>query len=99
MNHYLILVLMMLVTYIPRLFPFLALDEKKIPPAVKQWLGWLPYAALGALIIPGGLSAIEGPWWISPLGLFIAAGISWFYSNMIVTVLCTLAILYFIPIG
>ncbi|MDC7218380.1 MAG: AzlD domain-containing protein [Spirochaetales bacterium] len=98
MNHYLIVAAMMLVTYLPRLIPFLALDEEKIPAGVKRWLGWLPYAALGALIIPGGLTAIDGPWWISPLGLLIAAGISWFYNNMIVTVLVTLAVLYFIPL-
>jgi len=98
-NIYLIVLAMMAVTYLPRLFPFLALDEEKIPPALKKWLAWLPYAALGALIIPGGLTAIDGPWWISPLGLLIAAGISWFYNNMIVTVLMTLALLYFIPLG
>ena len=99
MNHYTVVLAMMLVTYLPRLFPFLALDEEKIPSGVKRWLGWLPYAALGALIIPGGLTAIEGPWWISPLGLLLAAGISWFYSNMIVTVLCTIALLYLLPLA
>ncbi len=99
MNHYLLLLAMMAVTYLPRLFPFLALDEEKIPPGIKRWLGWLPYAALGALIIPGGLTAVEGAWWVSPLGLILAAAISWFYNNMIVTVLCTLAILYFLPIS
>ncbi|MDC7224327.1 MAG: AzlD domain-containing protein [Spirochaetales bacterium] len=99
MNHYLIVLTMMAVTYLPRLLPFLALDEEKIPGGLKKWLAWLPYAALGALIIPGSLSAIEGPWWISPLGLLIAAGISWFYNNMIVTVLLTLTLLYLIPLG
>jgi branched-subunit amino acid transport protein len=99
MNHYIIILAMMGVTYLPRLIPFLALDEEKIPDGMKRWLGWLPYAALGALIIPGGLTAIEGPWWISPLGLLMAALISWFHNNMIVTVILTLTLLYLIPLG
>jgi branched-subunit amino acid transport protein len=98
MNFYLIVFSMMLVTYIPRLLPFLAMDAEKIPLPLRKWLAWLPYAALGALIIPGGLTAIDGPWWISPLGLTIAAAIAWFNRNLVVTVLLTLVLLYFIPL-
>ena len=98
MNFYLIVLGMMVVTYIPRLLPFLALDVEKIPLSIRNWLNWLPYAALGALILPGALTAIEGPWWISPLGLLIAAVIAWFNKNLVITVLLTLVILYFIPL-
>lgn len=98
MNFYLILLGMFAVTYIPRLLPFLALDAEKIPKAVKRWLQWLPYAALGALIIPGGLTAIDGPWWISPLGLAVAAAIAWFNRSMVITVLLTIGILYLLPL-
>lgn len=98
MNIYLIIVGMMVVTYIPRLLPFFALDQEKIPPGVKRWLKWLPYAALGALIIPGGLQAIKGPLWVSALALMITASLSWFHKNIIVAVLLTLLLLYILPL-
>ncbi|MCJ7499737.1 AzlD domain-containing protein [bacterium] len=46
---------MMLVTYIPRLLPLLALSQVRLPDRLMSWLSYLPAAILSALIIPGAL--------------------------------------------
>lgn len=48
---------MTLATYIPRLLPFLFLSDRKIPERIEAFLKCIPSAAIGALIIPGSLSA------------------------------------------
>ena len=45
------------VTYIPRLMPFLLLNRLRIPHKVNAFLKAIPVAAIGALIIPGVLTA------------------------------------------
>ena len=46
---------MMLVTYIPRLLPLLALSQVRLPDRLMSWLSYLPAAILSALIFPGAL--------------------------------------------
>ncbi len=53
----LIVVGMALVTYIPRLIPLLMLGDKKMPWFLSNFLQFVPYAVLGALIFPGVLSS------------------------------------------
>lgn len=48
---------MAVVTYLPRLFPFLLLARIEIPPRVDGFLKCIPAAAIGALIIPGVFTA------------------------------------------
>lgn len=58
MTRYMLLaVLMMLVTAPSRILPILFLGGKKLPPFVEAFLDCIPYAALGALIFPGVLTA------------------------------------------
>jgi branched-subunit amino acid transport protein len=45
------------VTYIPRLMPFLLLNRLRIPFRVNAFLKAIPVAAIGALIVPGVLTA------------------------------------------
>ena len=40
------------VTYLPRLFPLLALSGKKLPDVVVSWLRYVPPAVLAALLLP-----------------------------------------------
>ena len=46
---------MMLVTYVPRLLPLLALSQVRLPDRLMSWLSYLPAAILSALIFPGAL--------------------------------------------
>lgn len=58
MLKYIILIFAMgLVTYIPRMIPMVLLNGVKLPPRLKNFLGFIPFAALGALIFPGVLSS------------------------------------------
>lgn len=43
---------MMLVTYIPRLFPLLFLSGKNLPPLFVSWLKMVPPAVLAAMLFP-----------------------------------------------
>lgn len=58
MNKLLFIVLgMALVTYLPRMTPMVLLKDIKLPGFIKTFLEFIPYAALGALIIPGIFSS------------------------------------------
>jgi len=56
-NLYILVILMALVTYIPRLLPMVFLKDMKLPPLLKVFLQFIPYSALGALIFPGILTS------------------------------------------
>jgi branched-subunit amino acid transport protein len=43
---------MALVTYLPRLFPFLALKSRTLTPVATKWLGYVPAAVLSAMLAP-----------------------------------------------
>ena len=45
------------VTYIPRMLPLVLFDTINLPTCIKQFMEFLPYAALGALIFPGILTS------------------------------------------
>jgi branched-subunit amino acid transport protein len=47
-----IVILMALVTYIPRVIPIAFLSGKELPLFIKNFLYYIPFAVLGALIFP-----------------------------------------------
>lgn len=55
---------MALVTYLPRLIPMAFSEKLNFPGWLNNWLQYVPYAALGALIFPGVLTSVDGqhPW-------------------------------------
>ena len=88
MNSILTLVLMMTaVTYIPRLIPLLIVKADRLPEKLKILLSYIPYAVLGALIIPDGIFGIPGKPWISISVLIIAAIVSWLKNNVILALI------------
>ncbi|MCK5672031.1 MAG: AzlD domain-containing protein [Spirochaetales bacterium] len=93
MNNILILVfLMALVTYIPRLLPMVLLKADKLPKKLKLFLSYIPYAVLGALIIPDGLTGIPDSLWISVTVLVVAALVSWYKNNVILAFVISVAV-------
>lgn len=46
------ILLMSIVTYLPRFLPMLFLSNKKLPPLVESWLSYVPVAVLSALLGP-----------------------------------------------
>ncbi len=100
MDIFIIIISMGAVTYLPRLLPMYFIDVEKIPGKLKLFLSFIPYAALGALILPGSISAINGKPVVSAMGIISAVIIAWFNSNIIITVLLTIiATFLFISAG
>lgn len=56
-NLLLVIIMMGVVTYIPRMLPIVLLKDIKLPARVDSFLRFIPYAALSALIFPGVLGS------------------------------------------
>lgn len=93
MNKIYILIFgMFLVTYIPRLLPFLFFSGKKVPKKLEVFLGCIPYTALGALIVPGFLDAIPEHKVIAIVGIIIAFIFSYIKGGIIIPVLGSIGV-------
>lgn len=82
---------MFLVTFLPRLIPFLFARQLDLPPWIKKWLKFFPYAALGALIFPGILEAVPGKPALAAGAGVLAAVCSLFIRNITVIVVLAIA--------
>ena len=80
------------VTYLPRMLPFVLFKGKELPPFVQGILKNVPYATLGALIFPGIL-LIQKDIWYGVVGAAAAFAAAFLGANVIVVVLGTIAVL------
>jgi branched-subunit amino acid transport protein len=80
------------VTFIPRMLPFIMFRGKELPPFLQGVLKNVPYATLGALIFPAVLYIQEDIWYgiIGALAAFIVAFLG---ANVIVVVMGSIAVL------
>jgi branched-subunit amino acid transport protein len=99
MNHKLILFGTMVVTMLPRILPFFLFDAKKLPDWVQDFLSFIPFAVLGALILPGGLSGLSGHPWASSLCLVVSALIAWFFKGIIGPIIGAVSVAVFLQAG
>ncbi|MBM7659854.1 branched-subunit amino acid transport protein [Bacillus mesophilus] len=83
---------MAIVTYIPRMIPLVSLGGKELHPFLQGVLKNVPFATLGALIVPGIFLISEDPWF-GIIGAVIAFLIAYFGANVIVVVLGTIGVL------
>ena len=83
---------MSLVTYIPRLIPFVIMDKLKLSKGAKKILEYIPYAALGALVFPSGFTAISTDHRASFIGIIVAIIMSLFTQNILSIVIITILI-------
>ncbi len=74
------------VTYLPRLIPLLSLSERQLPPVVRRFLLYIPYTALGALIIPGAFQAIPDQPLAGVVGILAAFVSAWVNRSLILAV-------------
>lgn len=91
MNYVLLIVGMMVVTYIPRLVPLVTLSQRPLPPVIQRFLLYIPYTALGALIIPGVSNATPEMPAAGLIGIAAAALCAWLKGGLIVPVLASIA--------
>lgn len=98
MNNQIALILgMMLVTYIPRLIPFTFISNistDRLSDKLRRFLKFIPYTALGALIIPGVLSATPQMPMAAITGIAFAAIIGWYRGGIILPVLGSILVTY-----
>lgn len=73
---------MAVVTYVPRVFPLLALAGRKLPDVVKSWLGYVPAAVLAALLLPS-LVLSDGRLAIKGSNLFLWAALPTFAAAVL----------------
>lgn len=91
-----IVVGMMIVTFIPRLIPFLVVSNRTIPKRLAQFLEYVPYTALGALIIPGAIRAIPESPLAASAGILFAVVYSYIKGGMIISVVGGIFIAYIV---
>lgn len=95
MTDYIWIILgMAVVTYIPRVLPFYIVKTKKMPQRLQLFLEFIPYTALGALIMPGALTAVGNHLLASAAGIIVAFVLSWKKGGMILPVLGSIGTTY-----
>ncbi|WP_404449148.1 AzlD domain-containing protein [Sutcliffiella horikoshii] len=83
---------MAVVTYLPRLIPFVMFQGKELPPIIQAVLKNVPYATLGALIVPG-IFLINEDIMYGVIGAGVAFIIAYFGANVILVVISSIAAL------
>ncbi len=73
---------MAVVTYLPRVFPLLALTGRKLPEVVRSWLGYVPAAVLAAMLLPS-LVLVDGRMAINGDNLFLIAALPTFAAAIL----------------
>ncbi|HWQ61748.1 MAG TPA: AzlD domain-containing protein [Negativicutes bacterium] len=85
---------MMLVTYLPRLLPLVALSKRPLPRPLRRFLANIPYAALGALIVRGVAESAGGMLPATLAGITVAAVFSYFGGGLVSSVVAAIAAAY-----
>ena len=91
---YLIIIGMSLATMIPRIIPAFIVDKLEFHGWVNRWLSAIPFAALGALIMPGILTVKPDQPQIGLIGGIVAIGLAYFGLNIIVVVIGAIITIY-----
>lgn len=80
------------VTYIPRMLPFVLFKGKELPAFLQNVLKNVPSATLGALVFPG-VFFINEDIWFGILGAAAAFLVAYLGANVILVVLCSIVVL------
>ncbi|MDD4600116.1 hypothetical protein SDC9_20938 [bioreactor metagenome] len=88
MELILLVIMMAVVTYLPRMLPMVVLQKMTLPPFIRRFLRFVPFAALGALIFPGILTS-TGPDNLLPatFGGLISVALALGNANLILVVI------------
>lgn len=89
---FLLILGMGIVTYIPRMLPFVLLKGKELPSFLQAILKNVPYAILGALIFPG-VFIMNDTIWFGVVGAITAFIIAYLGANILVVVLGSIIVL------
>ncbi len=84
---------MAVVTYIPRMLPFVMFRGKELPPFLQGVLQNVPFATLGALIFPAVLLINDGNILFGLAGAAAAFIIAFLGANVIIVVIGSIVVL------
>ena len=93
-SKYILLAILLsaLVTWIPRVLPFILVKYKGLPPMVERFLKYLPVSIIFALILSSVTNAKTGHLpsfkWLDLMAVFPTTYIAFKYKNLILTVIC-----------
>ena len=80
-----------LVTWIPRVIPFILAKYKGLPPIVERFLKFLPVSIIFALILSsivnGKIGQLQTFKWLDLIAVFPTIYIAFRYRNLVVTVI------------
>ncbi|MDK2822863.1 MAG: hypothetical protein PWQ67_1303 [Clostridia bacterium] len=94
MNKLILIVVMMgIVTYLPRMLPMALLTNLKLSPYLKSFFIYVPYAVLGALIFPGILSSTSDTF-SALVGGTVAVILALLRQNVMVVILGSIIAVY-----
>lgn len=85
--HFLLIIGMTIVTYLPRFIPLLVLKDRKINPKVEQFLIYIPFTSLSILIVRGIMGAEPEVLIPTVVGLGVAGLVSWLKNNLVLSVM------------
>jgi branched-subunit amino acid transport protein len=85
-HQFITVLLMALVTYLPRLIPMTLLRGRKLSPGLQNFLKCVPFAVLGALIFPEILYSTTSVS-SAAVGLAVALALSLLRLNVVLVVL------------
>ena len=86
-GHFLLIIGMTLVTYLPRYIPLLLLKDRKINPKMEQFLTYIPFTSLSILVIRGIMGAELEILFPTIVGIAVAGLASWIKGNLVLSVL------------
>lgn len=88
------LVVMAGVTYLVRVVPFILVKNKIENKYIKSFLGYIPYAVLAAMTVPGVFYSTR--YFISALCGFITAVILAYFGKSLITVALSSSVMVFV---
>lgn len=89
-SYFPLIIGMMMVTYLPRLLPLISITKRPLHPLVRRFLLYVPYTALGALIMSGVTQGPSGMVATTLGGISAAAVCSWFKGGLVLSVLAAI---------
>ena len=88
-----LVLLMALVTYVPRVLPSFIIEKVKLGKRTEKFLRLIPYTAMAALIFPGLISALgDGKHTFSLIGGGVAAVLAYFKCPVVGCVIAAVAV-------
>ena len=87
-----LVLLMMLVTYVPRVFPSFIVGKIKLGKKTEKFLRLIPYTAMAALVFPGLLTSVGDKFYYGLAGGAVAAALAYFKCPVVICVIAAVIV-------